>query len=219
MELLGRGEHGRFRFGWLLVCRIAPAAAVCLAGGLYLLTGHFVRHWAGPENVLSAAVIAWLAVLPVRFILHHLLVSSLVMFKEVRVVRWALLREIVGYGLLSLILTPHFGLAGLVAANVLSLFMGAIWNGAARLSILAQVSPGELAGCFLRAIGPGLLALVGLILLIPAPEQMPLAQMLAVAAGWSVCVAFLFWSITLGSPERGQFTEILQRVFRRRNTA
>jgi O-antigen/teichoic acid export membrane protein len=215
MDILGRGDMGRFRFGWLITARTALAAATCLAGGLYLFAAPFIRWWVGPAMILPGAALVWLTLLPVRHIVHHVFVSSLVMFKEIHSVRWAMLRELAVYIGLAFALTPRFGLTGLIAANLLSIIPGAVWQGARRFSALSGVAIAELSGTVLRTLLPGAVTLAVLLTVVPNPERMELSSLMLVGVLWVAIHAAAFWVLILERQQRLHLTGLFRRVFAR----
>lgn len=212
MNLLGHGDHKRFRFGWMLAAKTSLVAAAWLAGCVHLFTAHFVGWWAGSSMVLPSGVVLWLAVLPIRHMIHQSLVTSLVMLKEIRVVRWALVRELAAYVLLAWLLTPRFGISGLVASNVLSILVGAPWSGAPRFSQLAGIPLPHFLISLTQALLPGLAALALLAALLPQPGQGSLGQLLGFGFGWSLLHAGLFWRFALSPQERHHLSGLFRRI-------
>jgi hypothetical protein len=209
MNLIARGDIPRFRFGWLFICRVTPVIAIIAGGMMHLFTAHFIRWWTGPEMILPASVIVWLAMTPLRQAIHYLLVNSLVMFKDVRAVRIPLLREAAIYALLAALLPAWWGITGLVLANLLSIFFGAMWAGSRRMCELAGIPARELVTALFRAVVPGLITGTILVLAVPNPAGVELTRLLAIGALWvAVSLAGLLF-ITLSHAERAHLLRSL----------
>jgi hypothetical protein len=141
---------------------------------------------------------------------HNFLVSSLVMFKEIRLVRKWLLCELAGYIILSLGLGSAYGISGLVSAHVLSLLVGSLLPGQRHLARLAGFSLREMTGIALRALVLPLGAYLSLVFIFEPSLTSPLTARIAATAAWVTVTAALLWLAILSSGERTFLTNLIQ---------
>ena len=219
MDLVSRGQLDRFRFAWKITTQILLALTTIGGGFLYLWCEPAVNWWTRDHFPLSRAAYMWLGLLAVRFMAHNFLVSSLVMFKEIRLVRKWLLCELAGYIILSLGLGSAYGISGLVSAHVLSLLVGSLLPGQRHLARLAGFSLREMTGIALRALLLPLGAYLALVLIFDPATTTPLASRIAATIAWSATTGFLLWLGILNASERGFITNLLQTRWRKTATA
>ena len=217
MELVSHNDLPRFRFGWGVIAKATLAATICGSGCFYLLAPTVVSWWAGPEMVMGTATVAWLALASLRLMLHYFLVGTLVMFKEIRRVRWVMLLEAAVYCGLAVILGKRFGLSGLLAAFVMSLLAGAIWRGSRELTRLAGMEPRFLAALTLRTCILPLTAFCTLVLLGLGKPGTGWGELSAQTLGWCLLNAACFFFVTLRSDERQHLRSLCEQVFVRRS--
>lgn len=210
MDLVSRGQLDRFRFAWKITTQLLLAITTIGGGFLYLWCEPAVNWWTHDHFPLTRATYIWLGLLAVRFMAHNFLVSSLVMFKEIRLVRKWLLCELAGYIILSLGLGSAYGISGLVAAHVLSLLAGSLLPGQRHLARLAGFSLREMTGISLRALLIPLAAYLSLVLVFDPASTTPLSTRIATTATWIAITSVILWLAILNSVERTFLTKLIQ---------
>ena len=215
MDLVSRGQLDRFRFAWKITTQLLLAITTIGGGFLYLWCETAVNWWTRDHFPLSRASYIWLGLLAVRFMAHSFLVSSLVMFKEIRLVRKWLLCELAGYIALSIGLGSSFGISGLVAAHVLSLLVGSLFPGQRHIARLAGFSLREMTGISLRSLLLPLCAYLALVLIFDPATTSPLTSRIAATIAWAATTGLLLWLGILNASERVFLTNLLQTRWRK----
>jgi O-antigen/teichoic acid export membrane protein len=215
MDLVSRGQLDRFRFAWKITTQLLLAITTIGGGFLYLWCETAVNWWTRDHFPLSRASYIWLGLLAVRFMAHSFLVSSLVMFKEIRLVRKWLLCELAGYIILSLGLGSAYGISGLIAAHVLSLLVGSLFPGQRHIARLAGFSLREMTGISLRSLLLPLGAYLALVLLFDPASGTSLTARITATTVWVTATSALIWLGILNTSERGFLTNLLQTRWRK----
>ncbi len=202
MDLVSRGQLDRFRFAWKISTQLLLALTAIGGGFLYLWCEPTVDWWTRDHFPLTRASYIWIGLLAVRFMAHNFLVCSLVMFKEIRLVRKWLFCELATYILLSILLGTAFGLSGLIAAHVLSLATGSLLPGQRHLAHRAGFSRSEMTGITLRSLLLPLCAYLTLVLLFDPSNETPFTTRLTATALWAFTTSALVWLGILNASER-----------------
>jgi len=153
---------------------------------------------------------------PDAFIVHYLLVMSLALFKELRLVRWALLGEVAVCALLFLVLGRRYGMTGLLLANAVSLFTGSMWWGARHLSRLGGMRLGGIFAIVGRSLAiPGALLVVVAALYTPPSMFSGTLPLLAITAAWLLVAGVSFWFYSFNRGEREHLAKLVGQIFGR----
>ncbi len=215
MDLVSRGQLDRFRFAWKISTKLLLALTAIGGGFFYLWCEPAVGWWTRDHFPLTRAAYIWLGLLAVRFMAHNFLVCTLVMFKEIRLVRNWLLCELAAYILLSLCLGTAFGLSGILAAHVLSLFAGSLLPGQRHLARLAGFSRSEMTSVTLRSLLLPLAAYLALVLLFDPATAAALTTRITATALWATATGALVCIGILNAPERAFLGSLLLSRWRK----
>ncbi len=219
MKMVSQGDFAGMRFWWNLAAKSAMTCAIFAGGCLFLGAPLVVGWWTSPNMVLPWAAGIFFCLMPLRFMMHLVLVSSLVIFKGIRHVRFSLVWEAFVYSCLILLLGKHFGVTGLLAGIILSFPLGAVWRGAAWLAKLSQYPPAELAKTIARTLVPPLSAL-GCIILISREEMLGrLPYVVGMSILWCAINGIAFYGIALTKSERSAIASYLLRLLPKRQAA
>ena len=202
MELISHRDLGRFRFAWTALAKVTMALALAAAGCIFLWGSRLVAWWTDPGMNVEPAALAWLALLPLRFILHYFLVGTLVMFKEIRRVRTALIFEAALYTLLAWQLGRVAGVAGLLCGCVISLAGGAVWWGVPAVASLAGLRVREVVVLTVRACALPAAAYAVLAIFAPAGPQMAWPRLVGLTGGWLAFNAAHLFAVVLDAGDR-----------------
>lgn len=215
MELVSQKDLDRFRFGWSFLTKVSLGATLLCAGGLYLFGQKFVAWWASPKMVLGPGSVCLIGLMAFRYMLHHSLVGTLVMFKEIRRARLGLFVEAGVYTILVSIWGPKYGIIGLLTAHGLSFFGGAVWPGVKRVAEDSGFTRAAIWGVVVRSSTLPLMGCLGMVFLVPSPGGRSWVSLIAIAAGWTLCNVAHLLLVSLDESETLYLRQSLQRLLRR----
>jgi len=213
MTMISHGEIGKFRFGWQVIAKVSLASALFGGGCLYITSNLLIRWWTSPAMIMPATATLFLCLMPLRHMIHYLFVSSLVMFKEIRKVRFSLVLEALVYSALVIVLGKCFGLPGLLGGIILSLPLGAMWRGGYCFAKLSGCTLQSLMGMVFRVLFvPGFafasLAVFATVEMRNSPFQVTLLML-----AWCAINAVSLFTLAIHGNERTYLKELLSRVF------
>lgn len=179
-RMVAENDLERFRRSWGLAAKASVLTCVLGGGCLYFWAPLGVSWWTSPEDRMGGAALALLVLTPVRYIVYLTFVLPAVMFKAANRLRGALLWEVAVYIGLVLSLGPRWGLVGVLAANLMSLVVGAFWPGVRLFAELSGFSVRHILGVAFQSLVVPLLIYGALVWWVPQPE----------ALGWGGRVSF-----------------------------
>lgn len=215
MKMVSEGEDGQFRSWWTLVTKITLSMALLGAGMFILWNRMVVTWWTSAEMAMPLGAVVLLSLIPFRYLVHYQFVNSLTMFKEIRKVKWMLAWEIILYAGLAYFLANRYGLMGLLSANLLSIFGGALIGGMKWFSIFSGIRIARLRLLLFKLTVPLLVAFAILIGLGGGLLEGGFASCLGLSFAWISLFAAIGYFVILDDSERSEARGLIQSLRQR----
>jgi hypothetical protein len=136
-------------------------------------------------------------------------------FKELRMVRWPILFEAMFCALLFVVLGKHYGVTGIILANVASAAFGSLWFGAGAMSRLSGMPLRAMAGVLVRTLIPPCVVLAVIASFYRPPLSLDgLPVLLLISLGWIFVATCHFWWFALDSSEHAHIRRLLSSFWK-----
>ena len=202
-DCVSRNNLERFRFGWIIIVKVTLIVSLIGSGLYFLWSRIIISAWTSEDMVLPVFPTLLLALIPIRFILHYLMVMSLSAFKELRLISGWLIAEMFFATLLFVLLGRKYGLTGLLMANVLSIFTGSLWCGVRSTAQLSGIRVRHMASAVGNSLAiPGAFLAVMCTLYTPTNHIAEIPFLVVVTFLWLIVSGFSFWLISVNLSER-----------------
>ena len=219
MKMVSEGNETQFKMWWMFLTKMTISVALACAGMFVIWNKLVVTWWTSDEMVLGSGAVMLLALVPFRYLIHYQFVNSLTIFKEIRKVKWLLVWEIVLYAGLAYWLGKQFGLVGLLSANLLSMFGGALFYGLRLFSFYSKIRIKNLLVWLIRLIGPLVTAFIIIKYISSFVENQGLIYSLTMSLLWGGVFAVITYCIILDTNDRRQLKQFVLSARRGLKTA
>lgn len=215
MKMVSEGRDAQFRVWWKLVTKLCIGIAIWSAGMFVIWNKWVVTWWTSEDMVMTSSTVFLLALIPFRYLIHYQFVNSLTIYKEIRKVKWFLVWEVILYVGIAWILGSRYGLMGLLSANLLSMFGGALPFGVKWFSYYSSISSRTLTLLLVRLLMP----LTGAALIACVCVQTSVLDSLLGSIGLSVVWITFFsmgtYLVILDRGDRPQVNALIKNVLNR----
>ena len=215
MKMISDEKDSQFRLWWTFVTKVTISFSL-FGAGMFVIWNHIiVTEWTNKEMVLPVTAAILLALIPFRYLVHYQFVVSLTAFKEIRRVKLLMVWEVVLYSALAYGLGHRFGLNGLLAANLLSMFGGSLLGGIKWFAKLSGIPIRVQTDLLFRLVVPlatvfGVFAWLGHSYL-----NSGWMTSITISTIWGLSFAIIGYAIILDTRERHELTSMMIRMARR----
>ena len=195
MKMVSEDDYNGYNAWWGYTAKLTIGLSL-VGAGLYVFSSGFVINvWTSKEGMeMHGVSVLLLSLVPFRYLVHYIFVNSLTIFKEIRKVKLWLIWEIVLYVMLALWLGKHYGMVGLLSANLISMLGGALFVGIKYLAYCSRVSFGSLVKLLMKLTVPLSVSLVVLFLVSLSLPLSPLMNMVTMSFAWvSICSLIVYY--------------------------